>query len=1166
MSFEPTREQTAAINTKGNVLVSAAAGSGKTAVLVRRVISKLTDRVNPVSADRLLIVTFTNAAAAEMRTRIEKALDEECRKNPDDVGLLRQRQLLPSAKICTIDSFCIDLVRENFDKIGINPDFKISDGATLGPIDREVMSQLVTEQLESGNPTFRELLDIVGAEYDEGKFIDTVLSIYYYSRQLPFPQKWFDSFAEWYNGGSFTPECRRYMQAFDYAEKVIDGMRRSLSEMFDITACVQKDVEDILMMLQRECDSLSLLAESCAKRDWDIFYEDIQRYVFSASVNLQKYRGIKELKALKTTLERCSKDADRLREIFACNTDEMSGIFLKLYSPVKLLSEILKSFDTRIFERYKEENTFTFHNTEHMALSLLCDSNGEFRPYTMEFSERFSEVMVDEYQDTNDLQDMLFYALSDREKKLFVVGDVKQSIYGFRGANPENFLKKKNRYRPIEEADDKDPKKIILGNNFRSCGGVCDYINFFFENIMKKENGGIVYNDEERLICTAKFPETACPAVGLHLIETSGESEKNLTIEARHIADYIRQTMESGECISAGEGVLRKPRYSDFTVLLRNTAKKAPLVAAELRRQGIPVNYSVDGYADLTEIAVFLSLLKVIDNPKSDIDLLCVLMSPIFGFTAEDMALIRAESRKGDLFSALVFASENGNERAVSALKTLEAYRLLSATLPIPKLISRLLRTTGYLNTVSAMSDGARRRDNLLMLIDYAAVYSSSYSCGIGAFADYIRVQSEHGLKSAAMTSGGDTVKIMSIHMSKGLQFPICIVADTATKFNDDDIKKSVLYSVADGVGFRFYDEEDKCKKACIGREMLVEASRQNAREEELRLLYVAMTRAQDRLVFVGSAAKLEEKFASYGALLTSGGGNLSESVFAHTNSYFDWLILTTLLHKDGADLRSNTVGIIPQSTDSRIDIRLIKSSEIENRAAIETEYTAVANEELAAIIAENIKFSYPFHGLRNIESKASVSAIANAAESEKYAFSGRPGFMNDGGITPAERGTAMHRVMQFFDFNESENIDGELERLLEWQFITEREAEAVNRRALKRFFESELFSRIKRADTVKREMRFITEMPASFIDSSLEKGLAQEQIIVQGAVDLCFSENGEIVVLDFKTDRVDDLSELVNAYGEQLNIYAAACEKIFKRRVKEKIIYSFSLCKQVSV
>lgn len=347
---------------------------------------------------------------------------------------------------------------------------------------------------------------------------------------------------------------------------------------------------------------------------------------------------------------------------------------------------------------------------------------------------------------------------------------------------------------------------------------------------------------------------------------------------------------------------------------------------------------------------------------------------------------------------------------------------------------------------------------------------------------------------------------------------------------------------------------------------MLVEASRQNAREEELRLLYVAMTRAQDRLVFVGSAAKLEEKFASYGALLTSGGGNLSERVFAHTNSYFDWLILTTLLHKDGADLRFNTVGIIPQSTDSRIDIRLTKSSEIENRAAIETEYTAVANEELAAIIAANIKYSYPFHGLRNIESKASVSAIANAAESEKYAFSGRPGFMNDGGITPAERGTAMHRVMQFFDFNESGNIDGELERLLEWQFITEREAEAVNRRALKRFFESELFSRIKRADTVKREMRFITEMPASFIDSSLEKGLAQEQIIVQGAVDLCFSENGEIVVLDFKTDRVDDLSELVNAYGEQLNIYAAACEKIFKRRVKEKIIYSFSLGKQVSV
>lgn len=1164
MAFNPTEEQKKAIETKGNVLVAAAAGSGKTAVLVERVIKRLTDKVNPVSADRLLIVTFTNAAAAEMRTRIEKRIDEEIRNDPENRGLLRQKHLLASAKICTIDTFCIDLVRDNFDKAGVSPDFKMSDGNSLKAVNERVTADIINERLKSGDPVFGELVDIFGAEYGDGNFADSLLDIYEYSRQLPFPDEWFDFLGNVYNGGVFDKNCLWYSYAFDTAKKTVSGMRRTVADVCDMISEVES-ADRLVPSLHLAAELLAELNDACESCDWDLFYDKVSNFKLPGFPNTRGFSGVAAVQAAKEVWKTLDKDTESIRRIFAYSADENNKIFSKLNKPVKLLGEILCELENKLFAAYGEMNTYTFHNTEHLALELLCEMHdGRLcrKDGAEDILNRYDEIMVDEYQDTNDLQDMLFYVLSDSERKLFAVGDVKQSIYGFRGANPNNFLAKKKRYVPIDKAVGNDPKKIILKNNFRSRKGVCEYINFFFENIMTEENGNIVYDGEEMLVPSAVYPEYNRPAAELHIIDGVGNGDDRNIAEARHIAAYIRSVVDGEECIRSDDKTLRKAKYSDFTILLRAVkGGRAAVIASELRNAGIPADYGCEGYADSIEISTFLALLKVIDNPKSDIELLAVMLSPIFGFTAEETSRIRADRNFGDLYGAVVFAAENGNARVAEMLETLREYRLLAATLPIEKFVSKLLVKSGYSDIVSAYPDGGRRRNNLRMLVGYAADYNSDGMQSLGGFVKYIRRLSERGLKSSSAGAGGNSVKIMSIHSSKGLQFPICIIAGTSAHFNDSESRERVAFSYENGIGFKYYDEEEKCFKNSLGREVILNRSKRNSLEEELRLFYVAMTRAEERLVFTCTLNNSEKTLGTLQAMLSANGGRIGANIFTKTKSYADWLLLTSLLHPDAAGIRNRELFVPISETDGHLTVKTVLSGAAEEKPTDDVGEVC-ANTELAEIISQNINFKYKYDELRKIEAKYSVSEVANKAENDFYAFSDKPSFMSVGGLTAAKRGTAVHKAMQFFDFSKHNDVESELDRLYEWKFISEREREAVDAEILKRFFDSDVFARILRSRTVKREMRFLTELPVSYVDCTVP--FKEEKIMVQGAVDLCFEEDGEIVVLDFKTDRVDDGETLVKAYKEQILIYAAACEKIFGKRVKERIIYSFALGKEL--
>lgn len=1161
-----TESQKAAVERNGNILVAAAAGSGKTAVLVERVIKKLCSKTEAVSADRLLIVTFTNAAAAEMRARIEKRLDEECRKNPDDMGLLLQKHLLSNAKICTIDSFCIDFVRENFDKAGVAPDFEISDYSALKSINEAVLSKIVRRYLTDKDPVFMELLDITGAEFDEKKFIEVALEIYDYSRQLPFPKKWFSNLPEFYSNGHFTKENIWFEKAFERAESIIKQMKCSIANAVDLLSADEKTANAWMDFFILAAEKVNELYDAAKIREWDILTLKVEEFLLPALPRAKA--SIPETKAAKSVYDYLrTKGTQTLSKLFYAKQDFIDSQFKKLYEPIKLLSEILVELDDEVFAEYCLQNTFTFHNIESLALNLLCaesDKGIVIKDSAKEFLSRFDEVCVDEYQDTNDLQNMLFYVLSDHEQKLFAVGDVKQSIYGFRGANPNYFIEKKNSRNSYTEVENGQPMKIVLGNNFRCKKEVCDFANYFFGLFMTKEIGLIDYSDGEELIPSAKFPDCEIPAVGIDIIDCKTDERGAKELEAAAIAEFIQKTMQAGNVIKVDDDTLRPAKYSDFTILLRSMKNNASVISAELIKRGIPVNYSAEGFLEFAEIADMLSLLKVIDNPRNDIALIGAMMSPIFGFTAEELALIRAKNKKESFYAALLLEKDE-NEKANSFLTELQRFRLYMATNTLPQLLEILLDETGLLNIVSAYPDGNRRKNNLRLLCNYAEKYSVGNRVSLSGFLSFIEKQSATGLKSAAADSGTDTVKIMSIHASKGLQFPVCIIAGTASAFNSSEVRQACVYSTEQGIAFKYFDEAEKQPFTTLGREVMLDSIKSERFNEELRLLYVAMTRTQDIMHFTAAVPNLEKKLEEICLRLMAANSEITPEILEKSHSYFEWLASAIMLHPNGTQLRDTGSALICKPTDSRVKVSVVDASTIPEVAVKAQSFDfGEYDRDLTEQVKNNINYIYPYEELLAVESKASVSALANKAESDKYAFSGLPSFMNDGGITPSERGTAMHKVMEFFDFSKWQDIETELERLREWQFLSEREADSINIEALKDFFASDVFSRILKSDTVKREMRFITELSARLAEPNLDDRFNKEEIVVQGAVDVCFVEDDGVVILDFKTDRVTSADALAEAYGEQLKIYSLACEKIFQKPVKERIIYSFALSKEI--
>ncbi len=1167
MAFKPTKMQEKAIKTRGNVLVSAAAGSGKTAVLVERVIAMLTDKTSPVSADKLLIVTFTNAAAAEMRNRIEKRIYEEIQNNPDDQSLQRQKYLLQNADICTIDSFCIKLVRENFEKCGIEPDFKISDGSGQSATCSRVMSDLISEYLEQPSKDFEHLLELTNCEYDEKNLTELINRIYLYSQQLPFPQNFINGLLEPYEN-SFDKGNTWYDMAFDIATKRVQTLTVCVQKMTESAQFVNKNTEKYIAYAQTVKKIVCEITQLLAIKDWD----EISKYLTAVSFDRMPSCEKEDINGniFKENQKYIKSIIGELSELFYASRVVIQNDIQKNLGSVKILAELITKYSERLFEAFCAENAFTFYNMEQLALNLLCeykDGKIVIRDEASELCNRYDEVLVDEFQDVNDLQDTLFNVLSNKEEKLFVVGDVKQSIYGFRGSNPDNFLNKKNRYISIENAAENDSKKIILSDNFRSRKGVCEAVNFLFSQLLAGQCGSIVYNEDERLNASGSFPESKATETEILVVDKYDEESDDslLETEAQKIAEYIISVMNEGAVITDGDH-LRNARYSDFAILLNAVKDKATVIAEALRERGIPAILGGDSYLESTEISTVMSILQVIDNPKCDVELLGTMMSPVFAFSAEEMAKIRANQKYGPLYSAVVSFSKTGDKKTADFIETIAELRRDAAVMSVDRLISKLIHSTDLLNMMSALPGGKVRRDNLFALINYAKSFESRADSGIYGFIKYMKSLPENSFKSVS-AGGESSVKIMSMHNSKGLQFPVCIVANLSSQINNADSISRVLFSEKGGIAFKYYDEECGYDIEMLGHAVMAYHARVKTVEEKLRLLYVAATRAIDRLCLVCSAKNLDDKLKKLSAELSDDMPHISREFLEKGRNMGDWILSCALIHPDGDILRryADVKPPLAQS-DAKIKIIVANSTNSEIRIIEQTQTEkAICNLELVEKIKANADYIYPYEPLRYLQAKASVSRLVHSAENDRFAFCEKPAFMMGDKLSGAAKGTAMHHIMQFINLTPQVDVEMEIERLLEWKFITEQEAASADIAAIKSFFNSATYRRIMSSDDVRREMRFLSEIPARRIDPTLQIDMPDANIIVQGAIDLCFEEADGIVVLDFKTDRVDNMSELVATYGEQLEIYSTAAEKIFEKPVKERIIYSFYLNESIS-
>lgn len=1154
MAISFTDDQKLAIDAKGTVLVSAAAGSGKTAVLTERVAQIVCDKTNGINADELLIVTFTNAAAAELRARISSRIYEMSREHIGDSFYAKQKMLLQSAKICSIDAFCLDLVRKNFSVLSIEPDFSISDNATVDRYADKVLDDILLRYYAADDDDFDCLGRVFGIDSGEKLLKTAVRKIYDYAITLPLPKQWLTLAAARYQNG-------REGYSF-YTEQLLRDTVSVIDETIALCSTASREVLGVdiagkLIDFYSNCaDFLKSLKGLISEEK----YREAIEFVKGYTVPRIAVTGCRESAEVIELIRRFNKDiGENVKEVCAvclssspCDEDIESDRIL-----VSKLCEIVLLFYDEFFQFMSAKKQFTFAMIEHLALEILCDEvDGKLTPSALskDICKNYKCVLVDEYQDNNDLQDALFFAVSDGGKNLFMVGDVKQCVYGFRNANPDNFLKYKTNFPLYSEGNEKS--KIIFKNNFRSRKGVCDFVNEFCNTVMLYEVSGMEYSKEDELVASAQFPDIDKPIAEVYLCD-NGTKLKNEEVEAEEIAQYIARAMEEDAFIRDGK-TLRRAKYSDFAILMRSPGSRHVIYETALKRHGIPVSAMSDTFIESPEIMAIISLLNTLNNPSRDIPLAAVMTSAFFGFSYDDLVKIKSNNKDKSLYAAVLSEADNENEQCKRFLKQLSSLKARSAIEPLGRFISNVCEEYLIATIYGRLSNLQVVSENIDLLISMADSHYLVYGNDIKSFVASLERQSDLGNNS--LSDGNDAVRLMSFHKSKGLQFPVCILASIGSEFQTRDLKEKYIFSNLFGVAVK-HPGEKKFEHSAAG--MVIENHRKRLLiAEEIRVFYVALTRAEDRLVVFGTSRSLKKDITNADLKLSSCDLQLrraSVPSVANASSYLELLLLSLIMQADGEKILSYAgLNSLASDEGSRFKVTVATVCEesgeqsVDSTFAEQTSYISdpVLNEQLR----ERLDYIYPYIEDCKRPSKFAVTELVHG-ESKEYSFTLKPRFMQQSGLTPAEKGTAMHKFMQFADFKAAEtDPEAELTRLREWEFLSEEEAASIDVRYIKMFFESDMYKRFKGADELLREYKFMVEYP-------LESGSA----IVQGIADSVLIENGELVIFDFKTDSIKAVTELLDRYKKQLDIYKDALEKIFEMPVKECVLYSLKLGKHIS-
>ncbi|WP_297127876.1 helicase-exonuclease AddAB subunit AddA [uncultured Eubacterium sp.] len=1146
-----------------NILVSAAAGSGKTAVLVERVIRLITDVNLNVDVDKLLIVTFTNAAAAEMKSRIAKALLKIIKADPNDTNAHRQLALLPNARVSTIDSFCIGLVRENFFNLDIEQDFKILDNSENAVLEQTAMDEVLDFLYENDGDDFKTLVDMFSSTKDDKGFAEVVNRISHFISSQAFPEKWLDEVCEAYNPDVKFEDSFWSKYVVDEVNSlltVVDDLFKQSKDVLNVADDKHKKLLDVLGSDRLLIDNL---IENAKTDKWDEMLDVINNISFCRfpSVKCDEKDFVKSNRDLYKDIITKS-----IAPMYSATSDDYLNDCEVLYPVIKHLTSVVKMYNQKLFEMKKEINSFTFSDIEHFAINLLFypDEFGKiFRtPLADELEDSFYEILVDEYQDTNSAQDKLFEILSNGKNR-FMVGDVKQSIYKFRLAMPFIFTNKKDRYAHYENGSEETCQKIILSNNFRSRKGVCDYVNFVCSNVMSKKVGGIDYNNEEMLNSSADFNESDVPSAQIKYISTP-DDEDSIEYEAHQIANLILKKIASKEKIKDGD-TYRNICYGDFAILLRSAKTKINAVTNVLSQYGIPTvaNNKVNLF-DNNEIVILLNFLRVIDNPTQDIPLLATLMSVFYGYTADDISQARVDCPYGNLFSAV--SKSDVFSRFVDDLKK---YREYASSMSVENLVRQIIGDTSYLSVISAMGNHEQRVQNVMLLVDIAKRFDNGENVGLTAFIRYVDsiIENKFNVESASVNEAGkDAVAVMTVHRSKGLEFPVCILAGASGKYNKDDITKGIIQlNPQKGIGLKVYDDKRLCRFDSLQFSVIKDINTYETMSENLRVLYVAMTRAKEQFItFISVSSKGVEAYVDSVSkkLISSSASSIpviSPFVVKKANTDAELLTLCALIHKDGKVLRDmcskNDIGF-DALADFKLDIEILDENE---KPQQQEEQLVLANAELLDELRDKLRFKYDRLKLSAFTSKRTASSLDVAEQDFKYLTSSKPAFLSKANMTSAQKGTAMHTFMQFCDYSESKNnLENEIERLVSMSFLTEEQANSLDRKKLTTLFNGEFAQRMFCSDNIYREIKV-----SSFVSvNEIEETDYTDEVLIQGIADCVFEENGELVLVDYKTDRVDSEEDLLERYKNQIAFYKKAVAKTLNKPVKEALLYSFSLNK----
>ena len=1217
-----TPAQRAAIDDRGGaLLVSAAAGSGKTAVLTERAVRLITDPEHPVDADRLLIVTFTNAAAAELRARIGQALLRRSQAEPGNTALRRQRMLLQRAPICTIDAFCLDLLHKHFQALDIPPDFTPADPGSVEMLRNAALSETLEAAYQDAD--FCAFADLYGKGRTDKAAGEAVLQVYDFLRALPdYDKKLDEMLAPWQDENGFARTCwhdilmQEAARSARAAKELLCAARNDCREDF-VTAQADAEAskktpaakekamaavnEKFAEPLERLENSAALLGEVerlAGAGEWTPLYDRLTPYV----LGMEQAPGLKNMKkrltgehkdAVKTRADEAAKLFEKIEDLISCSLDE-AELDRKAAEPcLRALFAAVRDFDARFAARKRERRLLEFSDFEHLALRLLRDADGQPTELCQGIRQGYAAVMVDEYQDTNALQDALYRCLaSPAGDDLFLVGDLKQSIYRFRQADPSIFREKleswpllpggEARPRP-EDGQPGENAMLALDANFRSAPQVVAGINFIFEQLMTPALGDTAYGDGQRLVCGA--PGGYEGSVEAHFLPDDAAET-----DAKYIAGRIEAMVASGEPVRDG-GTTRPVQYEDCCVLLAARGD-FPAYAEALTARGIPVYADArENLLDAPHIRPLISLLRVIDNPAQDIYLAAAMLGPLFGFTDDDLVRLRALQRKTSLYGAVLAAvqSEEDNaftRKARAFYARLTELRRMARSVPVEQLLEEIFASTGYLAALGVMENGTRRREDARR---FAAFCASVGGSGISALVRAIDAAALAGSTGQDTVPGGSRpgcVTIMTIHRSKGLQFPVVFLADTARRFNAADTRQPVLLHREVGAGLRLRPEAGEGAYKTAAYAALANVHEQEMRSEQMRLLYVALTRAQDELILTIplGMTKTTNPFAKAAAFLTAGAG---ETLHQQAACFADWLRAALLVHPGGGPLRRLAENLELPFVDTRSTITVTvhdaPAEAAEPETAEEILETASADPALVETLRAGFGWQYPAADLAAVPAKVSVTSIVHKQEQTTLE---RPAFLSKDGLTAAEMGTALHAFLEHADFAAlaaglagdgdtlAEAIRTERQRQVEAKLTPPEIAEKLDVSKIRRFVESEAFARIRAAKQVLRELDFITALPASAVLAAqgsarpqADSAAAQARVLVQGIADIVLVFDDHIELLDYKTDRKKTEQEFLDAYRAQLDLYALAIEKRFAPKpVTYQGIYSFSLNRLLEV